>query len=170
MEEKELQKSLHHIHDSAILLGAKVVFALLAVELLYYIFIYFIFFTEMGQLIPYQRNYVILFSTLFKFIMQTYYAVYVVLSWVKNNFYITEDKIVHCKGILTIDEEIYNTSSIRTVKSHQSLLGRIFNYGNVVVEVSASGGYHKDILLGGIVNPKKYERILNEYLEKKKTY
>ena len=108
----------------------------------------------MGQLIPYQRNYVILFSTLFKFIMQTYYAVYVVLSWVKNNFYITEDKIVHCKGILTIDEEIYNTSSIRTVKSHQSLLGRIFNYGNVVVEVSASGGYHKDILLGGIVNPK----------------
>ena len=123
----------------------------------------------MGQLIPYQRNYVILFSTLFKFIMQTYYAVYVVLSWVKNNFYITEDKIVHCKGILTIDEEIYNTSSIRTVKSHQSLLGRIFNYGNVVVEVSASGGYHKDILLGGIVNPKKYERILNEYLEKEET-
>lgn len=44
------------------------------------------------------------------------------------------------------------------------------SYGNVVVEVSASGGYHKDILLRGIVNPKKYERILNEFLEKKKKY
>ena len=103
-----------------------------------------------------------------KFILQVYYVVYVVLAWVKNNFYITEDKLVHCRGILTIDEEIYDITSIRSVKSHQGLIGRIFNYGNVIVEVSASGGYHKDILLRGIVNPKKYERILNEYLEKKK--
>ena len=43
MEEKRASKSLHHIHDSAILLGAKVVFALLAVELLYYIFIFLFF-------------------------------------------------------------------------------------------------------------------------------
>lgn len=170
MEEKEIQKSLHHIHDSAILLAARVVFAFLAVELLYYVLIYFLFFTEIGLSIQYQRSYIILFSSLFKFIIQIYYVVYVVLSWVKNNFYITEDKIVHCKGILTIDEEIYDISSIKTVKSHQSLAGRIFNYGNVIVEVSASGGYHKNILLRGIVNPKKYERILNEYLEKKKKY
>ena len=118
--------------------------------------------------IQYQRSYIILFSSLLKFILQAYYVVYVVLSWVKNNFYITEDKIVHCKGILTVDEEIYDISSIRSVKSHQSLVGRLFNYGNVVVEVSASGGYHKDILLRGIVNPKKYERILNEYWRKRK--
>ena len=168
MEEKELQKSLHHIHDSAVLLGARVVFAFLAVELLYYVFIYFLFFTEIGLSVQYQRSYIILFSSLLKFILQTYYVVYVVLAWVKNNFYITEDKLVHCKGILTVDEEIYDISSIKSVKSHQSLIGRIFNYGNVIVEVSASGGYHKDILLRGIVNPKKYERILNEYLEKHK--
>lgn len=168
MEEKELQKSLHHIHDSAFLLGVRVVFAFLAVELLYYVFIYFLFFTEVGMAIQYQRSYIILFSSLLKFILQTYYVVHIVLSWVKNNFYITEDKLVHCKGILTIDEEIYDTSSIRSVKSHQSLVGRMFNYGNVTVEVSASGGYHKEILLRGIVSPKKYERILNEYLEKHK--
>jgi len=168
MEEKDLQKSLHHIHDSAVLLAARVVFAFLAVELLYYVFIYFLFFTEIGLSIQYQRSYIILGSSLFKFIVQTYYAVYVVLSWVTNNYYITEDKIVHCRGILNIDEDIYNISSIRTVKSHQSLVGRIFNYGNVVVEVSASGGYHKEILLNGIVSPKKYERILNEYLERRK--
>ena len=143
MEEKELQKSLHHIHDSAVLLAARVVFAFLAVELLYYVFIYFLFFTEIGLSIQYQRNYIILFLSLFKFILQIYYVVYVVLSWVKNNFYITEDKLVHCKGILTIDEEIYDISSIRTVKSHQSLVGRIFNYGNVIVEVSASGAIIK---------------------------
>lgn len=170
MEEKELQKSLHHIHDSAVLLAARVIFAFLAVELIYYVFIYFLFFTEFGQAIQYQRNYLILFSSLLKFILQVYYVVFVVLSWVKNNFYVTEDKLVHCKGILTIDEDIYDISGIKSVKSHQSLVGRIFNYGNVVVEVSASGGYHKDILLRGIVNPKKYERILNEYLEKKKKY
>jgi uncharacterized membrane protein YdbT with pleckstrin-like domain len=92
----------------------------------------------------------------------------VVLSWVQNNFYITEDKIVHCRGILNIDEEIYDISNIRSVKSHQSFIGRIFNYGDVVVEVFASGGYHKAISLSGIVSPKKYERILNEYLERKK--
>jgi len=168
MEEKEIQKSLHHIHDSAFLLATRVVFVLLIAELAYYFFIYFLFFTEIGQSIQYQRNYIILFSSLFKFIIQTYYAVYVVLSWVQNNFYITEDKIVHCKGILNIDEEIYDISNIRSVKSHQSFVGRIFNYGDVVVGVFASGGYHKEILLSGIVNPKKYERILNEYLERKK--
>jgi len=170
MEEKELQKSLHHIHDSAVLLGARVVFAFLAVELIYYIFIYFLFFTEIGSSIQYQRSYIILGSSLIKFILQIYYVVYVVLAWVKNNFYITEDKLVHCRGILTVDEEIYDISGIKSVKSHQSLVGRVFNYGNVVVEVSASGGYHKEILLRGIVNPKKYERILNEYLEKHKKH
>ena len=46
------------------------------------------------------------------------------------------------------------SADIRSVKSHQSLVGRLFNYGNVIVEVSASGGYHKDILLRGIVHPK----------------
>ena len=168
MEEKEIQKSLHHVHDSAFLLATRVVFTLLIVEIVYYLFLYFIFFTDIGQSIQYQRNYIILGSSLFKFIVQTYYAVYVVLSWVTNNYYITEDKIVHCRGVLNIDEDIYDISSIRTVKSHQSLVGRIFNYGNVVVEVSASGGYHKEILLNGIVSPKKYERILNEYLERRK--
>ena len=161
---------MHHIHDSAVLLAARVIFAFLAIETPLLYFYLFSFFTELGLSIQYQRSYIILFSSLLKFILQIYYVVYVVLSWVKNNFYITEDKLVHCKGILTVDEEIYDISSIRSVKSHQSLVGRIFNYGNVVVEVSASGGFHKDILLRGIVNPKKYERILNEYLEKKKKY
>ena len=161
---------MHHIHDSAVLLAARVIFAFLGHRNALLYFYLFSFFTELGLSIQYQRSYIILFSSLLKFILQIYYVVYVVLSWVKNNFYITEDKLVHCKGILTVDEEIYDISSIRSVKSHQSLVGRIFNYGNVVVEVSASGGFHKDILLRGIVNPKKYERILNEYLEKKKKY
>ena len=40
MEEKELQKSLHHIHDSAVLLAARVIFAFLAVELLLYFYLF----------------------------------------------------------------------------------------------------------------------------------
>lgn len=167
MEEEKLQKSLHHIHDNAFLFVVRAVFILLVVELIYYVFIYFLFFTEIGLSIQYQRNYIILFSALFKFILQTFFAVYIALSWIKNNYYITENKIVHIKGILNTNEEIYNISSIRSVKLHQSIVGRIFNYGDVIVEVSASGGFHKNISLIGIVNPKKYERILNEYLEKK---
>lgn len=168
MEDKEIQKSLHHIHDSAIPLAGRIFFIILVLELVYAAFIYFLFFTEMGRAIQYQRDYIIIFSYPFKFILQTYSVIYALLSWATNNYYITENKIVHCRGILNIDEEIYDISSLRSVKSHQNIVGRIFNYGNVIVEVFASGGYHKNILLIGIASPKKYERILNEFLEKNK--
>lgn len=168
MEDKEIQKSLHHIHDSAIPLAGRIFFIILVLEIVYGAFIYFFFFTEIGRTIQYQRNYIIIFSYPFKFILQAYSVIYVLLFWATNNYYITENKIVHCKGILNIDEEIYDISSIRSVKSYQNIIGRIFNYGNVIVEVSASGGYHKNILLIGIASPKKYERILNEFLEKNK--
>ena len=109
-----------------------------------------------------------LFSYPFKFILQAYSVIYALLSWATNNYYITENKIVHCKGILNIDEEIYDISSLRSVKSHQNIIGRIFNYGNVIVEVFASGGYHKNILLMGIASPKKIRKNLKRILEKNK--
>lgn len=168
MEDKEIQKSLHHIHDSAIPLAGRIFLIIFILELVYGAFIYFFFFTEIGRAIQYQRNQIIFFSYPFKFILQAYGVIYALLSWATNNYYITENKIVHCKGILNIDEEIYDISSLRSVKSHQNIIGRIFNYGNVIVEVFASGGYHKNILLMGIASPKKYERILNEFLEKNK--
>ena len=124
MEEKELQKSLHYIHDSASSLWRRESFPLFIwVELLSPCVIYFLFFTEIGLSIQYQRSYTILFSSLLKFILQIYYVVYAVRCRGSYHYiYVTEDKLVHCKGILTVFWETADISSIRSVKSHQSLV------------------------------------------------
>ena len=86
-------------------------------------------------------------------------------------FYITEDKIVHCKGILTIDEEIYDIGSIRTVKSHfkalsaDSLITAMSSWKFPPQEATI-----KDILLRGIRQSQKirknFKRISGEKEER----
>jgi len=166
--DKDIPQSLHHIHDSAVLLAIRIFFLLAVIEILYFGVIYGLLFTgTAGNLLENQKNYAIIFSSLLKFILQSSFLIYVVLAWVKNNYYLTDARLIHCNGIIKIKEDMYDLKGIHAISVYQGILGRLFNYGDLLIEVSASGGFHKNVLIKGIVNPKKYERILNEHLERK---
>lgn len=70
-----------------------------------------------------------------------------------------DDKIVCKKGVFNKSETTAAFMGIYAVNVHQSIFGRIFNYGNV--KVDAVGRW--DINSNGIKNPKGLKAYLEQY-------
>ena len=97
-----------------------------------------------------------------KNVLQIILTVNVVLSWANNLYFFTDRHNIKRTGILHVNEEMYHYDNIRSITINQSWIGKIFNYGDLVLKISASGGYQDDIVLTGIENPKKYQSFLEE--------
>lgn len=70
-------------------------------------------------------------------------------------------------GLIHVEENIYELKNVYAVRRSQSWLGRIFRYGNLIVNIAAAN-YQKEVRLIGIQKPKKYEKILEEFISKQK--
>lgn len=57
----------------------------------------------------------------------------VVLAWSTTEFALTTEKVHIRRGILTVFHEDIESSRVSSVEFHQNILGRIFNYGDIVV-------------------------------------
>ncbi len=86
----------------------------------------------------------------------------VVLACTNNLYFFTDRHIIKRTGILHVNEEMYHYDNIRSITVNQSWIGKVLNYGDIVLKISASGGYQDDIVLTGIENPKKYQSFLEE--------
>ena len=104
--------------------------------------------------------------TLFHFV-KTAFQVWgisaIVFRWVGNSCHITDRHLVHHAGVLNCIEKIYDLDIVRSVSIQQSWLGRIFRYGTVNIEISASGGYTDQVTLFGVSNLQQYENMLHKH-------
>ncbi|KKQ75423.1 MAG: hypothetical protein US96_C0011G0021 [Candidatus Woesebacteria bacterium GW2011_GWB1_38_5b] len=89
--------------------------------------------------------------------------IYFVLSWSHTSYYIDGEHLIVHKGVLNIEEDTYELATIRSADVKQSLLQRIFNFGDVELKTSASGGYQVLVILKGIANPVEFERKIRKY-------
>lgn len=87
----------------------------------------------------------------------------IVFRWVGNSYHITDKHLVHHEGIMNCVEKIYDLDIVRSVSIQQSWLGKIFRYGTVNIEISASGGYTDQVTLFGVSNPQQYEKMLRKH-------
>lgn len=87
----------------------------------------------------------------------------IVFRWVGNSYHITQKHLMHHKGIMNCIEKIYDLNIVRSVSTQQSWLGKIFRYGTVNIEISASGGYTDQVTLSGVSNPQQYEKMLRRH-------
>lgn len=87
----------------------------------------------------------------------------IVFRWVGNSYHITDKHLVRREGIMNCVEKIYDLDIVRSVSIQQSWLGKIFRYGTVIIEISASGGYTDQVTLFGVTNPQQYERMLRRH-------
>lgn len=91
----------------------------------------------------------------------------IVLKWMSTIYILQEKQLVMRFGIFNATEKMYDLRNIRNVSINQNILGKLFNYGDLVIITSASGGYQEKIYLSGITNPKKYKHHLQECFELK---
>lgn len=55
-------------------------------------------------------------------------------------------------------EKIYDLDIVRSISIRQSWFGKIFRYGTVNVEISASGGYTDQTTLSGVSDPQQSKK------------
>ena len=108
--------------------------------------------------------YILTLLHLAKTLIQVWGILSIVFRWVGNSFHITDKHLVHHEGIINCIEKIYDLDIIRSISIKQSWFGKIFKYGTVNIEISASGGYTDQVTLRGVNNPGQYEKMLRKHL------
>lgn len=95
-----------------------------------------------------------------KTVLQIYFIGTIVMKWIGQIYFISSNHLVKREGVFNITEKSYDLKNIRSVTVHQSILGKLFHFGDVFVETSASGGYMEKVVLVSVNNPQKYEHSL----------
>lgn len=105
----------------------------------------------------------LLFGVVIKNFLESYFIGYILLDWVTSFYYVEGSHLIKKKGILHTHEDVYDFKTVRSISVDQSILGKLFHYGDVILKTSASGGYQVIVTLSGIANPERYEQMLNKY-------
>jgi uncharacterized membrane protein YdbT with pleckstrin-like domain len=74
-----------------------------------------------------------------------------------NSYIITSNEIIHTSGILSKKQIILKYSKIESIKINQSILGIIFNYGDIYINSNKN-----EIIMKGLKNVNKVYSIINE--------
>lgn len=164
LKSDEIKPGLEPIRGSTVVLVAKLTVILLIFELIYAVADYVV---TLGIPLPFDLHHhaslALFLVEAIKIVFQLYLIANVTLSWANNTYYLAGKHIIKRTGILHVEEDVFHFDNIRSISISQSFFGKMFNYGDIILKTSASGGYQGDVAMMGIANPKKYEEILNKY-------
>lgn len=149
------------IHGSVFLLAFKLFVILFLSDAVYLLIDRSLF--EGLQMDTY-HNLVLLLTGLyiFKSLVQITLVLWVVFHWLYHKYHIdyAQKKLYEYKGILHSKEHMSDLKNVRDVSMEQTIFGKIFNYGNIVLTISASGGYAEKVRMKTIQEPKLYVDFL----------
>ena len=92
---------------------------------------------------------------------KTLLMVYIVVIWLNEYYEITPTEVIHKSGLIFRKEERHALSHVDSIDIEQGFLGRVFNYGNIILH---HWYIEKKTVLYLIHNPLKYLRILQDLL------
>jgi len=152
------------IRSSLVILVLRVFLLMFLIDTLYSAITYFSFRFNLFQDAHYFLVIVLSITHFIKNFFEIYVVLSIILNWVGNTYIITGSHIVERRGILNVKEQMFDLKNIRSATLEQGWLGKLFHYGDVMIETSASGGYNEVINLIGIPHPEKYGVILKKFI------
>ncbi|MCL5797364.1 MAG: PH domain-containing protein [Patescibacteria group bacterium] len=168
VDTEERSVVIEPIRESLVLFVIKIALILIVTDLVYATLNFVLlraFF--LNHELPFRMHsfapYVLTFLHLVKTTLQVWGISAIVFRWVGNSYHITDKHLVHHEGVINCNEKIYDLDIVRSVSIQQSWLGKIFRYGTVNIEISASGGYTDQVTLFGVSNPQQYEKMLRRH-------
>ncbi len=145
------------IHGSIFLLALKLFVIIFASDLVYLLVDRLAF--EALQTALY-TNFILLLTGfyIFKSLIQIILVIWVVFHWLFHKYHIdyAQKKLYEYRGFFHTKENMSDLKNVRAVSMEQTLFGKIFNYGNIVLTISASGGYVQKVRIQKIQEPKLY--------------
>lgn len=160
MAESNPKLSLHHLRLSIPLLVIRVVLAVMLIELsagLAFGALQVIFGTTIGPS-------AVWWIGVAKSLIELGVVLRVVLNWATIVYYIRDHQLVKFRGIIELDESVWELRSLKTVKLHQNWLGHFLGFGNLAITFSSSG-YREDIVLKDLARARACEQLFHRYLE-----
>ena len=154
---------LKPVREATPLLIGKIIFALLLPMLLYALALFSAL--EIRHLFSFDQDWSIEFFLFLLVItlIQIALITIVTLQWKTHEYYFTDTYIQENKGILTKTDKMYDLKNVRSVSVRQGILGRLLNYGDIIVE-STAPEFHEVIIISGISNPDDHEAFLRTYV------
>jgi membrane protein YdbS with pleckstrin-like domain len=153
------------IKPSIFILASKIFLIIFIFDFLY--IIVNLFFINIERFPQEIHKYII--STLFflliiKLAVELILLIKVVLNWLGCSYIFNRFKkhLVGKNGIFQGQNKVYDLKNVRSFEVDQSILGKLFNYGNIIIKTSASGGYQNQIFLIAVNSPKKCSQILKQ--------
>jgi uncharacterized membrane protein YdbT with pleckstrin-like domain len=156
MADKKSYSAIESIHDSIFILGFKL-FMILFLTDLFYSLIDILTWNVSQPDFLHHLGIILLIIHIIKSIIQILLIFKVVLGWLYHKYYIDFDgkKLFEQKGFFHTQKKTFDLKNLRDVKVQQGILGQFFRYGNIVLTVTASGGYEEKIVISKIQNPQK---------------
>lgn len=87
------------------------------------------------------------------------------LGWFTTTYAMTNIRLEHQIGIIGTKNQFIEIKNISSVEMHQTMLGRVLDYGDIVIEGDSALAH---FVFKNINNPKKYHRIIANYYTNKK--
>lgn len=166
MQLNTLPNSQHHIRGSILLLGIRVFLALFTVEALYSVVLLYLLIVAGTESYHNLLVTILLIINACKFGIEAYVILRLIVRWAATTYYLSEHQIIYRSGIIDFEQDIYELNDLHSVNLRQNWLGRLLNYGDIEITLSASG-YRSELILRGIADVKGYEHVLHGFLEKR---
>lgn len=153
---------VHPIREATPLLVGKIIFALL-LPLIIYLFI-LVSSIQLVDLFSFSEDWSLGFVLFLGglTIIQILLVLLITLQWKSHVFYITDTYIQENKGILIHTEKMYDLKNVRDVSVRQGILGRIWNFGDIIIESTAPGDFHEVLIMYGTPQPHDHEAFLQK--------
>ena len=88
------------------------------------------------------------------------YPAYVWLQLLFTEYALTNKRVVTKTGIISRNSDEMRLTKVETVEVKQSIIGRIFGYGNVII----TGTGISNVVYAGVSNPLKVKREIDSQL------
>ena len=99
-----------------------------------------------------------------KIISLAFLVLAVLLPWANTGFYLTESHLERkrLRNDITTDEITYELRNIEGVTLHQSILGRMFDYGDITLRMMTDTP--KKVVITDIKDPTHYKNVFDKYI------
>lgn len=99
----------------------------------------------------------IIFFLILVTLIQNIVLIFIALDWINDYVEVRAKDIAHFKGIFGRRKQSYQYRDIQSITIKQSMLGRLFNYGNVILYIPTLG---HDVPFNEVPDPRKFVNFL----------
>jgi len=160
--EKPISERVQHIRPSLIALVFRVAILLLLTEAVYGLILAMGLYVFFNSSYPLNLPGFIWWINAGKFVFE----IIVVVTSLRTqavNYYLVNHELARFSGWVHFDENVYDLRNLQTAKVGQSWLGRLFDYGDIYLTLTAAG-YTQHVWMFAVQEPKKHEALISQFV------